>query len=124
MWKPPQQYMVRGDSGHEHNANILKAREGGLIIPNPAITPQTVFDGQPVTGVPVFSELLNMYDLTVRQAFEAPFDRTLVDCRVVGPAWSYAGLRLYPVRCRRPGRGDTGLTRAACGLRLWRELWT
>jgi predicted deacylase len=51
--EPPRQYVVRGDSGHEHNANILKPREGGLIVPDPAITPQVVFDGQPVMGIPV-----------------------------------------------------------------------
>ena len=93
--EPPRQYVVRGDSGHEHNANILKPREGGLIVPNPAITPQTVFDGQPVTGVPILGELLNMYDLTVRQDFEAPFDRTLLIAAVVGPSWSYPGTYAY-----------------------------
>jgi hypothetical protein len=86
---------VRGDSGHEQNANILKPREGGLIVPHPAVTPQTVFDGQPVTGVPVLGELLSMYDLTVRQRFEAPFERTLLIAAVVGPSWSYPGTYAY-----------------------------
>jgi predicted deacylase len=92
---PPPQYVVRGDSGHEHNANILKPKEGGLIVPNPAITPQTVFNGQPVRGVPVLGELLNMYNLTVRQRFEAPFERTLLIAAVVRPAWSYPGTYAY-----------------------------
>jgi len=93
--KPPQQYVVRGDSGHEHNAHILKPREGGLIIPDPAITPQTVFDGQPVSGVPVLGELLNMYDLSVRQTFEAPFERTLLIAAVIAPSWNYPGEYAY-----------------------------
>jgi hypothetical protein len=93
--KPPRQRVVRGDSGHEQNANILKPKEGGLIIPNPAITPRTVFDGQPVSGVPVLGELLNMYDLTVRQKFEAPFERTLMLAAVAAPAWHYPGNYAY-----------------------------
>ena len=92
---PPRQYMVRGDSGHEHNANIIKPQEGGLIIPNPAITPRTVFDGQPVSGVPVLGELVNMYDLTVRQRFEAPFERTLLIAAVAVPSWNYPGNYAY-----------------------------
>lgn len=92
---PPTQYVVRGDSGYEYNANILKPKEGGLIIPDVAITPQVVFDGQPVSGVPVLGELLNMYDLTVRQRFEAPFERTLLIAAVVGPSWSYPGTYAY-----------------------------
>jgi predicted deacylase len=93
--EPPRQVVVRGDGGHEHNAHILKPAEGGLIVPDPAITPQTVFDGQPVTGVPVLGELLNMYDLSVRQRFEAPFERTLLIAAVVGPAWAYPGTYAY-----------------------------
>jgi len=93
--EPPRQIVVRGDSGHEHNAHIIKPREGGLIIPNPAITPRTVFDGQPVSRVPVLGELLNMYDLTVRQTFEAPFERTLLIAGVVGPCWCYPGEYAY-----------------------------
>jgi predicted deacylase len=93
--RPPRQYLVRGDSGNEHNAHILKPREGGLIIPHPAITPQTVFDGQPVTAVPVLGELLNMYDLTIRQAFEAPFERTLMLAAVIAPSWNYPGEYAY-----------------------------
>jgi predicted deacylase len=93
--RPPKQYVVRGDSGYEHNANILKTREGGLVIPDPAITPQTVYDGEPVVGVPVLGELLSMYDLTVRQTFEAPFERTLLIAAVVGPLWTYPGNYAY-----------------------------
>jgi predicted deacylase len=92
---PPRQYMVRGDSGHEHNANIVKPREGGFIVPNPAITPQTVFDGQPVSGIPVLGELRSMYDLTVRQTFKAPFERTLLIAAVAVPSWNYPGNYAY-----------------------------
>lgn len=92
---PLRQYLVRGDSGYEHNAHILKPREGGLILPNPAITPQVAFDGQPVSGVPVLGELLNMYDLTIRQTFEAPFERTLMLACVVAPCWNYPGEYAY-----------------------------
>jgi predicted deacylase len=93
--KPPVQYVVRGDSGHEYNARILRPREGGIIIPNRAITPQIVFDGKPVEGVPVLGELLNMYDLTVRQRFEAPFERTLMLAAVVATSWNYPGEYAY-----------------------------
>jgi predicted deacylase len=93
--RPPKQYVVRGDSGHEQNANILKPKEGGLIVPDPAITPQTMFDGQPVVGVPVLGSLLNMYDLSVRQTFEAPFERTLMTAAVVAPSWVYPGSYAY-----------------------------
>ena len=92
---PPKQIVVRGDSGHEHNAHIIKPWEGGLIIPNRAITPQVVFDGQPVSGVPVLGELINMYDLTVRQKFEAPFERTLLIAAPVAPCWCYPGEYAY-----------------------------
>lgn len=93
--RPPRQYLVKGYSGQEHNAHILRPREGGLIVPDPAITPQTVFDGQPVVGVPVLGELLNMYDLTIRQRFEAPFERTLLIAAVVAPCWNYPGEYAY-----------------------------
>jgi predicted deacylase len=93
--KPPRQRVVRGYSGQEQNAHILKPREGGLIVPNPAITPQVVFDGQPVSGVPVLGELVSMYDLTLRQTFEAPFERTLLIAAVAAPSWHYPGNYAY-----------------------------
>jgi predicted deacylase len=93
--KPPKQYVVRGDGGHEHNANILKPKEGGLIIPDPAITPQTMFDGQPVAGLSVLGRLLNMYDLSIRQTFETPFERTIMTAAVVAPSWVYPGSYSY-----------------------------
>ena len=93
--KPPRQYVVRGDGGHEQNAHILKPKEGGLIIPDQSITPQTMFDGQPVVGVPVLGRLLNMYDLTIRQTFETPFARTILTAAVVTPTWAYPGSYAY-----------------------------
>jgi Succinylglutamate desuccinylase / Aspartoacylase family len=93
--KPPKQYVVRGDSGHEHNAHILKPREGGLIIPDLSFTPRTMFDGQPVVGIPVLGRLLNMYDLSIRQTFETPFERTILTAAVVAPTWAYPGSYAY-----------------------------
>jgi predicted deacylase len=93
--KPPKQYLVMGDSGHEQNANILRPREGGVILPDPAITPRTVFDGQPVEGVPVLGRLLNFYDFTVRQTFESPFKRTLLIAAVTEPSWLIPGSYAY-----------------------------
>jgi hypothetical protein len=43
----------------------------------------------------VLGELLNMYDLTVRQKFEAPFERTLMLAAVAAPAWHYPGNYAY-----------------------------
>lgn len=75
---PPRQYVVNNTPGHEQNLNIWRPGEGGLIVPDPAITPQRAFDGQPVEGVPTLGVLLNPYDLTIRQRFETPFARTLM----------------------------------------------
>jgi hypothetical protein len=48
-----------------------------------------------VSGVPVLGELLNMYDLTVRQTFEAPFEQTLLIAAPVAPCWCYPGEYAY-----------------------------
>jgi hypothetical protein len=73
----------------------LRPREGGLLIPDPAISPRASFEGKPVSGVPVFGRLLNMYDLDYHQDFEAPFERTLMLAASVAPAWYYPGDTAY-----------------------------
>jgi hypothetical protein len=92
---PPKQYVVNNTPGHGKNLVILRPREGGLIVPDPAIDPQKSFDGQPVVGVPVLGRLLNPYDLTVRQTFDAPFARTLMLAAVVSPSWNFPGEFAY-----------------------------
>jgi hypothetical protein len=93
--KPPRQYVVNNTTGHEVNLNILRPREGGLIMPDPALSPRVSFDGRPIVGIPVLGRMLNMYDLTFRQAFEAPFERTLMLAGVIAPAWNYPGEFAY-----------------------------
>jgi predicted deacylase len=88
---PPRQYVVNNLPGHEENLNILRPREAGLIVPDPAITPQHAFDGQPIAGPLVLGRLLNPYDLTVRQEFVAPFARTLMLATRIAPTWCTPG---------------------------------
>jgi predicted deacylase len=88
---PPRQYVVNNLPGHEQNLMILRPREAGLIVPEPAITPQAAFDGQPLAGPLVLGRLLNPYDLTVRQEFTAPFARTLMLATRVTPTWCTPG---------------------------------
>jgi predicted deacylase len=88
---PPRQYVVNNLPGHEENLNILRPREAGLIVPDPAITPQRAFDGQPIAGPLVLGRLLNPYDLTVRQEFAAPFARTLMLATRITPTWCTPG---------------------------------
>ena len=88
---PPRQYVVNNLAGHEENLNILRPREAGLIVPDPAITPQCAFDGQPIAGPLVLGRLLNPYDLTVRQEFAAPFARTLMLATRITPTWCTPG---------------------------------
>ncbi len=88
---PPRHYVVNNTPGYEHILNILRPREGGLIMPDPAITAQRAFDGQPISGVPVLGSLLNPYDLTVRQTFETPFKRTLMLATRVTPTMCQPG---------------------------------
>jgi predicted deacylase len=88
---PPRQYVVNNLPGHEENLNILRPREAGLIVPDPAITPQLAFDGQPITGPLALGRLLNPYDLTVRQEFVAPFARTLMLATRIAPTWCTPG---------------------------------
>ena len=88
---PPRQYVVNNQVGHEENLNILRPREAGLIVPDPAITPQRAFDGQPIAGPLVLGQLLNPYDLTVRQEFAAPFARTLMLATRITPTWCTPG---------------------------------
>ena len=88
---PPRQYVVNNLPGHEENLNILRPREAGLIVPDPAITPQRAFDGQPIAGPLVLGRLLNPYDLTMRQEFAAPFARTLMLATRITPTWCTPG---------------------------------
>jgi predicted deacylase len=88
---PPRQYVVNNLPGHEQNLNILRPREAGLIVPEPAITAQVAFDGQPIQGAQVLGRLLNPYDLTLRQEFATPFARTLMLAARVAPAWCTPG---------------------------------
>jgi predicted deacylase len=88
---PPRQYVVNNLPGHEENLNILRPREAGLIVPEPAITPQVAFDGQPIAGAQVLGRLLNPYDLTLRQEFATPFARTLMLATRVTPTWCTPG---------------------------------
>ncbi len=92
---PPRQYVVDNRPGHGRNLVILRPREGGLIIPDPAINAQKSFDGEPVVGVPTLGRLLNPYDLTVRQTFDTPFAKTLMLAAVVSPSWNYPGEFAY-----------------------------
>lgn len=88
---PPRQYVVDNTPGHEQNLNILRPREAGLIVPDPAITPRRAFDGQPIAGAPVLGRLISPYDLTVRQEFATPFERTLMLATRVAPTWCTPG---------------------------------
>jgi predicted deacylase len=92
---PPRQRVVSITPGHEKDLTMLRPREGGLIVPDPKTNAKTAFDGQPVEGVPVLGRLLNPYDLTVRQTFEAPFSRTLMLASVIAPVWTYPGETAY-----------------------------
>ncbi len=88
---PPRQFVVNNLPGHEENLNILRPREAGLIVPEPAITPRVAFDGQPIVGAQVLGRLLNPYDLTLRQEFATPFERTLMLATRIAPTWCTPG---------------------------------
>ena len=88
---PPRQYVVNNLPGHEENLNILRPREAGLIVPEPAITPQVAFDGQPIQGAQILGRLISPYDLTTRQEFATPFERTLMLATRVAPSWCAPG---------------------------------
>ncbi len=88
---PPRQYVVHNTPGHEADMTIYRPKAAGLIMPDPAITDQLAFDGQPLAQVPVLGTLLNPYDLTVQQTFEAPYARTLMLATRVVPTWCVPG---------------------------------
>lgn len=88
---PPRQYVVNNLPGHEENLNILRPREAGLIVPEPAITPRAAFDGQPIEGPRILGRVISPYDLTERQRFETPFARTLMLATRVAPTWCLPG---------------------------------
>lgn len=94
---PPRQLVVDNTPAHPENLNILRPRESGIILPEPAASAQASFDGQPIGGRPVLGRLVNPYDLTERQAFEAPFDQTVLLAVTVAPAWNTAGDFAYIV---------------------------
>lgn len=93
--KPPRQFVVDNTHGHHSNLVLLRQREGGLLLPHPAVSPRASFEGQPIEGVPYLAQLLNSYDLTVRETFTTPFARTLMLAAAVGPAWRAAGDTVY-----------------------------
>jgi predicted deacylase len=92
---PPKQYVVANDDLKVHNLVLVLPREGGVIIPEPVVTAQFAFDGQPLEGLVTVGKLLNMYDLTVREEYKTPFQRTLLLASVVVPAWHFSGEIAY-----------------------------
>lgn len=92
---PPRQYVVDNTHGHHRNLVLLRQREGGILLPHPTLNAQTSFDGEPVTGIPYLAQLLNPYDLTLRETYASPFARTLLLAAAVGPAWRTAGDTVY-----------------------------
>jgi hypothetical protein len=92
---PPKQYVVANDDPKVHNLVLVLPREGGVVIPEPVLTPQVAFDGQPIAGPVTVGKLFNMYDLTVREEYQTPFTRTLLLASVVVPAWHFSGEIAY-----------------------------
>jgi predicted deacylase len=95
--RPPRQLVVDNTHGHHRNLVLLRARAGGIFMPDAAITPRISFDGQPVSSGPRLGQLLNPYDLTLRESFETPFARSLLLAAAVKPGWRAAGDTLYIV---------------------------
>lgn len=94
---PPRQYVVDNTHGHHRNLLLLRQKEGGLLIPHPEINARASFDGEPIAGVPYLAQLLNPYDLTVRETYTTPFARTLMLAAACSPAWRAAGDTVYIV---------------------------
>lgn len=92
---PPKQYVVDNTAGHHRNLVLVRQQAGGLLLPDPAISPRVSFAGQPVAGAPVLARLLNPYDLTVAETFTTPFARTLFLAAACAPAWRMAGDIIY-----------------------------
>ena len=90
-----RQYVVDNTSGHHHNLTILRPREAGLIVPEPAASAAASFAGAPVQDVELLGQLVSPYDLAVRQTFGAPFRHTLLLAAVVAPAWKQPGEIAY-----------------------------
>jgi predicted deacylase len=93
--RPPKQYVVDRTEGNEHNLQVRLTREGGLFIPDPKITAHLAFRGEPLVGVPTLGRLQNMYDLTIRQEIENPFERTLLLGTPVAPTFCHPGDLLF-----------------------------
>ena len=94
---PPRQYVVDNTHGHHRNLLLLRQKEGGLLMPHPAINARASFTGEPIAGVPYLAQLLNPYDLTVRETYTTPFARTLMLAAACSPAWRAAGDTVYIV---------------------------
>ncbi len=92
---PPKQYVVANDDPKVHNLVIVLPREGGVVIPEPVLTAQVAFDGQPLDGPISVGKLLNMYDLSVIEEYKTPFKRTLLLASMVVPAWYFSGEIAY-----------------------------
>lgn len=91
---PPPQTIVDNTKGHHRNLVFLRAAEGGLVMPEPHVNARSSFAGAPI-ATRVLGRLLNKYDLTYRQTFESPFERTLMLAAVVAPSWRAMGDSLY-----------------------------
>ena len=92
---PPRQYVVDNTHGHHRNLILLRQREGGLLLPAAGINADASFAGQPIEGGRVLAQLLNPYDLSMRETFETPFNRTLLLAAAVNPGWRMAGDIVY-----------------------------
>ncbi len=95
--KPPRQIVLDNTHGHHRNLVLLRARQGGLVIPEPGMNPRAHFAGQAFTGMKVMGKMISSYDLSVREVYETPFERTMALAAVVGPSWRAAGDTLYIV---------------------------
>ncbi|MFN2203897.1 MAG: succinylglutamate desuccinylase/aspartoacylase family protein [Caldilineaceae bacterium] len=92
---PPQQIVVNNSKGHHRNLVLLRSSAGGLLMPEPDITPQTSFEGKPLAGRRTLGKLINMYDLSVLETYETPFTNTVLLATAVNPSWHAPGDTLY-----------------------------
>jgi predicted deacylase len=92
---PPRQRVVDNTAGHHRNLVLLRPRGGGLLLPEPEITARVCFEGQPIAGPRTLAKLVDMYDFSVRERYETPFENTLLLAAAVRPSWHAAGDFLY-----------------------------
>lgn len=95
--KPPRQIVVSNAEGHHRNLVLIRAGQGGVVMPEPVMNARAHFGGQPFTGMKVMGKMVNKYDLSVREVYETPFARTMALAAVVGPSWRALGDTLYIV---------------------------